>query len=86
MKTIHLLGMASVLLAAQAHAHVSLIAPEHVAQGQSFKAVVAIPHGCEGSATTLVTLHVLVKLRRTLLSENFHTPMGSSHCWLYAAV
>ena len=29
---------------------------------------------------------VLVKLRRTLLSENFHTPMGSSHCWLYAAV
>ena len=30
--------------------------------------------------------HVLVKLRRTLLSENFHTPMGSSHCWLYAAV
>ena len=58
MKTIHLLGMASVLLAAQAHAHVSLIAPEHVAQGQSFKAVVAIPHGCEGSATTAVTLHV----------------------------
>ena len=58
MKIIHLLGMASVLLAAQAHAHVSLIAPEHVAQGQSFKAVVAIPHGCEGSATTLVTLHV----------------------------
>ena len=31
-------------------------------------------------------LTVLVKLRRTLLSENFHTPMGSSHCWLYAAV
>ena len=31
-------------------------------------------------------LFVLVKLRRTLLSENFHTPMGSSHCWLYAAV
>ena len=30
--------------------------------------------------------YVLVKLRRTLLSENFHTPMGSSHCWLYAAV
>ena len=30
--------------------------------------------------------NVLVKLRRTLLSENFHTPMGSSHCWLYAAV
>ena len=29
---------------------------------------------------------VLVKPRRTLLSENFHTPMGSSHCWLYAAV
>ena len=58
MKIIHLLSMASVLLSAQAHAHVSLIAPEHVAQGQSFKAVVAIPHGCEGSATTLVTLHV----------------------------
>ena len=32
------------------------------------------------------TESVLVKLRRTLLSENFHTPMGSSHCWLYAAV
>ena len=32
------------------------------------------------------SLTVLVKLRRTLLSENFHTPMGSSHCWLYAAV
>lgn len=58
MKIIHFLGMASVLLAAQAHAHVSLIAPEYVAQGQSFKAVVAIPHGCEGSATTSVTLHV----------------------------
>ena len=34
----------------------------------------------------LRTYTVLVKLRRTLLSENFHTPMGSSHCWLYAAV
>ena len=30
--------------------------------------------------------YVLVKLRRTLLSENFHTPMGSFHCWLYEAV
>ena len=29
---------------------------------------------------------VLVKLRRTLLSENFHTPMGSFHCWPYEAV
>ena len=34
----------------------------------------------------LLVNYVLVKLRRTLLSENFHTPMGSSHCWLYAAV
>ena len=34
----------------------------------------------------LAKSNVLVKLRRTLLSENFHTPMGSSHCWLYAAV
>ena len=25
---------------------------------------------------------VLVKPRRTLLSENFHTPMDSFHCWL----
>ena len=24
---------------------------------------------------------VLVKPRRTLLSENFHTPMDSFHCW-----
>ena len=30
--------------------------------------------------------HVLVKPRRTLLSENFHTPMDSFHCWLYEAV
>ena len=29
---------------------------------------------------------VLVKPRRTLLSENFHTPMDSFHCWLYEAV
>ena len=29
---------------------------------------------------------VVVKPRRTLLSENFHTPMGSFHCWLYVAV
>ena len=58
MKTIHLLGMASVLLAAQAQAHVSLIAPEQIAQGQSFKAVVAIPHGREGSTTTAITLHI----------------------------
>ena len=58
MKIIHLLGMASVLWAAQTHAHVSMMAPEQVVQGQSFKAVVAIPHGCEGSATTSVTLHV----------------------------
>ena len=31
-------------------------------------------------------LTVLVKPRRTLLSENFHTPMDSFHCWLYEAV
>ena len=31
-------------------------------------------------------LFVLVKPRRTLLSENFHTPMDSFHCWLYEAV
>ena len=30
--------------------------------------------------------NVLVKPRRTLLSENFHTPMDSFHCWLYEAV
>ena len=30
--------------------------------------------------------YVLVKPRRTLLSENFHTPMDSFHCWLYEAV
>ena len=30
--------------------------------------------------------NVVVKPRRTLLSENFHTPMGSFHCWLYVAV
>ena len=29
---------------------------------------------------------VVVKLHRTLLSENFQTPMGSFHCWLYEAV
>ena len=32
------------------------------------------------------TCTVLVKPRRTLLSENFHTPMDSFHCWLYEAV
>ena len=39
-----------------------------------------------GKVNGKVVNPVLVKLRRTLLSENFHTPMGSSHCWLYAAV
>ena len=32
------------------------------------------------------SIPVLVKPRRTLLSENFHTPMDSFHCWLYEAV
>ncbi len=34
----------------------------------------------------LFVIIVLVKPRRTLLSENFHTPMDSFHCWLYEAV
>ena len=33
-----------------------------------------------------LSVDVLVKPRRTLLSENFHTPMDSFHCWLYEAV
>ena len=32
------------------------------------------------------TQSVVVKPHRTLLSENFHTPMGSFHCWPYEAV
>ena len=56
MKLTHTLGMASALLVAQTQAHVSMLAPENIAQGQSFKAVVAIPHGCDGSATTAVTI------------------------------
>ena len=35
---------------------------------------------------TATLILVLVKPRRTLLSENFHTPMDSFHCWLYEAV
>ena len=58
MKLTHTLGLASALLAAQTQAHVSMLAPENIAQGQSFKAVVAIPHGCDGSATTAVTIHM----------------------------
>ena len=58
MKLTHTLGMASALLVAQTQAHVSMLAPENIAQGQSFKAVVAIPHGCDGSATTAITIHM----------------------------
>ena len=58
MKLTHTLGLASALLVAQTQAHVSMLAPENIAQGQSFKAVVVIPHGCDGSATTAVTIHM----------------------------
>lgn len=42
----------------------------------------------EGQSLALAAdnAYVLVKPRRTLLSENFHTPMDSFHCWLYEAV
>ena len=43
-------------------------------------------HALAGVTGQRNALIVLVKPRRTLLSENFHTPMDSFHCWLYEAV
>lgn len=58
MKIISILGVVAVLSAASAQAHVSMLAPDSVNQGQSFKAVIAVPHGCDGSATTAIKLHI----------------------------
>ena len=58
MKIILAIGAAALLCAAQAQAHVGMLAPDSVSRGQSFKAVIAVPHGCEGSATTAIKIHI----------------------------
>lgn len=50
--------VASVLLAQLASAHVSFIDPKPLIEGKSFKATFAIPHGCEGTPTTKVTIQI----------------------------
>lgn len=54
-KTIFALGL---VLASQAQAHVHFVEPVSISQGQTFKASFAIPHGCDGSATTSITVHM----------------------------
>jgi uncharacterized protein YcnI len=50
-------GALLVALAAPAFAHVTLEVV-HAAVGGGYKAVLRIPHGCKGSATTAITLKV----------------------------
>ncbi|MGE0023723.1 MAG: DUF1775 domain-containing protein [Hyphomicrobium sp.] len=47
----------ALLVFGPAHAHVSLERPE-AARGKSYKAVIKIPHGCEGQATHTVRVEI----------------------------
>ncbi|CAE79911.1 YcnI family protein [Bdellovibrio bacteriovorus] len=47
----------SLLLGSQALAHVSLENPQ-AAAGSYYKAVVRVPHGCDATATTSLTVHL----------------------------
>lgn len=50
-------GALLIALATPASAHVSLLAGE-AAVGGGYKAVLRVPHGCKGSATTAITLKI----------------------------
>lgn len=50
--------IAPLLLSQIASAHVSFIDAKPTAEGKSFKATFAIPHGCEGTPTTKVTIKI----------------------------
>jgi len=52
-----ILGMAAVLFASSAVAHVSL-QTKQASVGSSYKAVLSVPHGCKGSATTKIRVRV----------------------------
>lgn len=52
-----IVALTSMLLSASAYAHASLETPE-AKVGAGYKAVVKIPHGCEGSATVEVSVDI----------------------------
>ncbi|MDT8465965.1 DUF1775 domain-containing protein, partial [Alcaligenes nematophilus] len=51
------LGMAAVLFASSAVAHVSL-QTKQAPVGSSYKAILSVPHGCKGSATTKIRVRI----------------------------
>lgn len=50
-------GMAAMLFASGAVAHISLLT-EQAPVGSSYKAILTVPHGCKGSATTKIRVRV----------------------------
>lgn len=52
------LFIAPIFLAQIASAHISFIDAKPLVAGKSFKATFAIPHGCEGTATTKITIQI----------------------------
>jgi uncharacterized protein YcnI len=52
-----LLGLAGALLSTASFAHITL-ETRQAAAGSSYKAVVRVPHGCEGSATTSIRIKI----------------------------
>lgn len=52
------LAITPLLFGHMASAHISFIDAMPLIQGKSFKATFAIPHGCEGSTTTKITIKI----------------------------
>lgn len=52
-----ILAVATIACAAPAYAHVSLQSPSGAA-GSSYKAILQVPHGCDGAATTAIKVRI----------------------------
>lgn len=53
-----LLALPLLVVSVMASAHVTFVEPAAVAPNTPFKATLKVPHGCDGSATTAIVVHI----------------------------
>lgn len=58
MKRVSAVVVVPLLMLGMASAHVSFIDAKPLVEGKAFKATFAVPHGCDGTATTNVTVQI----------------------------